>query len=168
MDGPGRARRALHRRPGRPALVLPPPRRVRASPLPGRFHACRADDGGGDHGDRPPLLTRRLAPPWVSPYALARRPLLRHLPLALAGLYGYPSATGRTLRRASPARPAPEHNDRARRHLLPFGGDAHTPWCPGSRLEDAPRVARGRAPEARTALGRGCLAGRGHLRGPGC
>src|SRR5215207_5349286 len=139
MDGPAPARRALHRRPGGPALVLPPPRRVRASPVPGRFHAGRADNGGGDHGGRPPALLGGLAPPWVGTDALARRPLLRHLPLALAGLYGYPSGTRRALRWSSPARRAPEHNDPARRPLLPLGGDTHTPRRPGTRLEDPPR-----------------------------
>src|SRR5215217_5553943 len=79
-----------------------------------------------------------LAPPWVGTDALARRPLLQHLPLALASLYGYPSGTRRALRRSSPARRTPEHNDPARRPLLPLRGDAHTPWCPGTRLEDAP------------------------------
>src|SRR5918994_7065674 len=139
MDGPAPARRALRRRPGRPDLVLPPPRRVRAAPLQGRVRPGRAYDGGGDHDGRPPPRARRLVPPGISPYALARRPLLRHLPLALAGLYGYPPGARRALRRTSPARPTYRHNDRASRPLLPLCGDAHTPWCPRTRLEVAPR-----------------------------
>jgi hypothetical protein len=141
MDDPGPPRRPRPRCSGRSGLALSPPWGVPALPLSWRVRAGRANDRGGDHGSRPPLLAHRLAPSGIGPAALARGTLIRHLPLALAGLHGDPPGTRRALRRATPARPAPYRDDRFGRPLLPLRRDAHTPRRPRTRLEHAARGA---------------------------
>src|SRR5829696_7611400 len=90
MDGPTPARRRRPRRAGGPGLALPPPRRVQALPLHGRVRPRRARDGGCDHGRRSTVFVHGRAPSRVGPAALGGGPLLRHLPLALAGVHGDP------------------------------------------------------------------------------
>ena len=78
------------RRARRPGPSRPQPGRVRSLPLQGRFRAGDARHGRRDSGRRPPAVMGGLARPRLCPDALGGGPLLRHLPLALAGLHAHP------------------------------------------------------------------------------
>ena len=84
-------------RSGRPRRVLPEPRRVPAAPVQGRLRGGRADNRSPHRGRSPPPGARRDPSARLAAPALGRGALLRHLPLALAGLHGHPPPARRAL-----------------------------------------------------------------------
>src|SRR5215203_1470621 len=152
---------------GSPDLVLPPPRRVSTLPLQRRPSASRARDDGDDHGRGQPVHAYRRAYSRLCRATLDRGSILRDLPVALACIHGDPSRPRRALRRCAAARAATGRNRSASGPLLPLCGDPHPPRRPGTRLEEAPRVARVPTEAARTALDRPPPPPRTPLRGAG-
>ena len=107
--------------------------------LPGRLPGHRPAGRWPGGGRRPPRDAARRAAGQAAA-AVARRALLRHLPVALAGLRADPARDRRAAHRLGQRRAAPGHHARARRAVLLARG------TPGALRHPVPVAGTGPAP----------------------